>query len=234
MTVVQVAPGVWRVPTAPFDLVNCFLLEAADSSLTLVDVGLKSARPKVLAALSELGRSPRDVTSLVLSHAHTDHAGAAAGLLEQTGSRVYAHDDEAGFLREGRAPALDRSTWSGRLMSRLPTGGFAPVAVDETFTDGAVLPLAGGLQVVHTPGHTPGHCSFLHPSSGVLLTGDAVFNVRGLRWSLASGCTDVRLSRASARRLGELDYDVAGFMHGPHVATRARQSVRAFVAGRPS
>ena len=98
----------------------------------------------------------------------------------------------------------------------------------------AELPVAGGIAVVHTPGHTPGHCSFLHPSSGVLITGDAIFNVRGLRWSFASACTDVTLSRTSAARLGELDFSVAGFTHGPHVSTGAQAAVRAFLAGRPS
>ncbi|MFP5218337.1 MAG: MBL fold metallo-hydrolase, partial [Actinomycetes bacterium] len=99
---------------------------------------------------------------------------------------------------------------------------------------GDVLPVAGGIQVVHTPGHTPGHCSFLHPRSGVLITADAIFNVRGLRYSFTSSCTDVTLSRESAQRLGELDFEVAGFTHGAHVSTGARAAVRAFLAGRPS
>ena len=121
-------------------------------------------------------------------------------------------------------------------MARLPgrATGFAGVGVDGTFEDGDVLPVAGGVHVVHTPGHTPGHCSFLHPRSGVLITADAVFNVRGLRYSFASSCTDVRLSRASAQRLGELEFDVAGFTHGAHVSTGAQAAVRAFLAGRPS
>ena len=79
----------------------------------------------------------------------------------------------------------------------------------------------GGRPTLHPPGHTPGHCSFLHAPSGVLITGDALFNVRGLRYSLKTPCTDVRLSRTSAAMLGELDFSVAGFTHGTHVATGA-------------
>jgi glyoxylase-like metal-dependent hydrolase (beta-lactamase superfamily II) len=231
---VQLAPGVWRIPLAPLDLLNAFLLEGDDGSLTLVDAGTRRAPRAVLAALASLGRSPGDVTHLLLSHAHSDHAGGARALQEASGGRVLAHEREAVYLREGRMPTPDRSTRGGRLLARTSGGGFAGLTPDETFEDGAVLPVAGDVQVVHTPGHTPGHCSFLHAASGVLLTGDALFNVRGLRWSIKTPCTDIALSRSSAARLGELDFEVAGFAHGGHVSTGAPAAVRAFLAGRPS
>jgi len=236
MTAVQVADGVWRIPTAPADLINSYLIAGADGSLVLVDAGAKRAPAALLAALDELGRAPGDVTHLLLSHAHNDHAGGLAEVQTTTGAEVHTHEREAVYVREGRMPAGDRSTRGGRLLARLPRRetGFAPVAELRTFQDGAVLPLAGGITVVHTPGHTPGHCSFLHPSSGVLITADAIVNVRGLRWSFASACTHVALSRTSAARLGELDFSVAGFTHGPHVSTGAQAAVRAFLTGRAS
>ena len=234
MTAVQLADGVWRIPLAPLDLLNAFLLEGDDGSLTLLDAGTRGAARRVLAALEQLGRRPGDVTHLLLSHAHSDHAGGAAAVVTATGSRVLAHEREAVYLREGRMPTPDASTRGGRLLRRTGGGRFTPVAVDDAFADGAVLPLAGGVRVVHTPGHTPGHCSFLHTGAGVLLTGDALFNVRGVRWSIRTPCTDVRRSRESAHRLADLDYDVAGFAHGSHVSSGARSAVRAFLAGRAS
>ncbi|CAN5233386.1 MBL fold metallo-hydrolase [soil metagenome] len=236
MTAVQVADGVWRIPTAPADLINSYLIAGADGSLVLVDAGTKRAPAALLAALDQLGRAPGELTHLLLSHAHNDHAGGLAEVQTATGAAVHTHEREAVYVREGRVPAVDRSTRGGRLLARLPgrATGFAPVAELSTFEDGAVLPLAGGITVVHTPGHTPGHCSFLHPSSGVLLTGDAIVNVRRLRWSFASACTHVALSRTSAARLGELDFSVAGFTHGAHISSGAQPAVRAFLAGRPS
>ena len=236
MTAVQVADGVWRIPTAPADFINSYLIAGADGSLVLVDAGTKRAPKALLAALAELGKRPTDVTHLLLSHAHGDHAGGLAEVQEASGAAVLTHERESVYVREGRMPAVDRSTRGGRLLARLPgrATGFAPVTDVATFEDGAELPVAGGITVVHTPGHTPGHCSFLHPSSGVLVTGDAIFNVRGLRWSFASACTDVTLSRTSAARLGELDFSVAGFTHGAHVSTGAQAAVRAFLAGRSS
>jgi glyoxylase-like metal-dependent hydrolase (beta-lactamase superfamily II) len=236
MTAVQVADGVWRLPTAPADLVNSYLLAGDDGTLVLLDAGTRSAPRRLLAALAGLGRAPEDVTHLLLSHAHNDHAGGAKAVQEATSSAVVTHEREAVYVREGRVPRPDRSTWGGRLLGRLPrrASGFRAVAVTSTFVDGEVLPLAGGLEVVHTPGHTPGHCSFLHPSSGVLLTGDALFNVRRISYSIKGPCTDVRMSRSSAARLGELEFAVAGFTHGPHVSDGAQSAVRAFLAGRPS
>ena len=233
---VQVADGVWRLPTAPKDLINSYLLAGSDGTLVLLDAGTRWAPRRLLAALAGLGRAPEDVTHLLLSHAHADHAGGAKAVQEASSSAVVAHEREAVYVREGRTPVPDRSTAGGRLVRRLPrrASGFRAVEVTSTFVDREVLPLADGLTVVHTPGHTPGHCSFLHPSSGVLLTGDALFNVRKLGYPFASGCTHVRLSRTSAARLGELDFAVAGFTHGPHVSTGAQAAVRAFLAGRPS
>jgi glyoxylase-like metal-dependent hydrolase (beta-lactamase superfamily II) len=231
MAAVQLADGVWRIPTAPADLVNSFLLADDDGSLTLVDAGFKRAERRVLAALAGLGRAPGDVQRILLTHSHVDHAGGLAGLQRATGSRVVAHDEEAPYLRAGTPPPSQSTL--GRLLARLPGSGFAPVVVDEGFVDGALLPVAGGLTVVHTPGHSPGHCSFLHPASGVLITGDAVFNVRGLRYSPQAFCFDIPASRETADRLGELDFAVAAFTHGPEVRTGARAALRAFLAGRP-
>jgi glyoxylase-like metal-dependent hydrolase (beta-lactamase superfamily II) len=231
MTAVQLATGIWRIPTVRFDLVNSFLIADDDGSLTLVDAGLKRAEKKVLAALASLGKAPQDVQRIVLTHAHQDHAGGLAGAKAATGANVLAHDRDAVYLQSGKPPQLDHSRLSGRLMSRM-RGGFGKVDVGETFQDGELLPIGGGLRVVHTAGHSPGHVSLLHEPTGVLITGDAIFNVRGLRYSPATFCTDIRLSRETAHRLGELEYDVAAFTHGAHISDGAREAVRAFLRGR--
>ncbi len=168
----------------------------------------------------------------MLTHAHPDHAGGLAAVKEATGGSVLAHDREAVYLRDGRAPRSDTATFGGRLLNRLPGGTFGKVDVARTFTDGELLD--GGLRVVHTPGHSPGHVSLVHEPTGVLFTGDAVFNVRGLRYPPSMLCTDVRLTHETAARLADQEFGVAVFTHGTHVSSGAREAVRAFVAGRPS
>lgn len=231
MVAVQLAPGLWRIPTTPFDLVNSFLLADDDGSLTLIDAGLKGADRKVLAALAGLGRAPQDVRRILLTHAHGDHAGGLARAQRSTGATVHSHDRDASYLRTGKPPQLDTASTRGRLLNRV-RGSFARTEVAGTFQDGDLLPHGGGLRVVHTPGHSPGHVSLLHEPSGTLITGDAIFNVRGLRYSPASFCTDVRLSRETADRLADLEYDRAAFTHGAHIDRGGREAVRAFLRGR--
>jgi glyoxylase-like metal-dependent hydrolase (beta-lactamase superfamily II) len=231
MAAVQLARNVWRIPTAPFDLINSFLFADDDGSLTLVDAGLKRGEKSVLGALAGLGKSPEDVQRIVLTHAHPDHAGGLAGMKRATGADVHAHDRDAVYLQRGKPPQLDTTRLSGRILNRA-RGGFGKVEVAETFQDGELLPIGGGLRVVHTPGHSPGHVSLLHEPTRVLITGDALFNVRGLRYSPAWFCTDIRLSRETADRLGDLEYDTVAFTHGEHIASGAREAVRAFLHGR--
>ncbi len=230
---VPLADGVWRIPTSVGDLVNTFVFRGADGSVTLVDAGYRwIGSRRVLAGLAELGASPSDVTRILVTHAHTDHAGSLARLVDVTGAKVASHERDSIYLREGRAPRTDLSTRAARLAGRFVPKKMAPVEVAEEFADGMVLPVAGGLRVVHTPGHTPGHVSLLHESTGVLVTGDAVFNMRGLRWPPAWACTDPTRNRRSADVLGDLDYEVAAFTHGAEIRDRAREAVRAFLRGR--
>ncbi|MER7072356.1 MBL fold metallo-hydrolase [Terrabacter sp. NPDC000476] len=231
--VVPLAPNVWRIPLVR-DLVNGFALRDDDGQVTLVDMGLASSGPKVMAALAAIGSGPRDVTRLVLTHAHPDHAGGAAHVARETGRGFTVHHDDAAHVVEGSSPPRDRSLLLGRLLDRVTRPGrdFEPVTVEHEMRDGDVLPIAGGLRVVHTPGHSPGHVSLLHEESRTLITGDAIFNVLGLRWPVKAFCTDFRMTQRTAHVLGELDYDVAAFTHGAELRDRPREAIRRFLSRR--
>ena len=196
-------------------------------------MGISRSGPKVMAALASIGSGPSDVTRLMLTDAHPDHAGGAAYVAQQTGKELGIHEDDADFAREGVSPPRDQSFLLGRLLSR-GKNGFPPVSVGETFTDGQVIPFAGGIQLVHTPGHSPGHVSLLHQDSGVLITGDAIFNVRGLRWPITSFCTDFRMTKQTAVRLAELEYTTAAFTHGPELRDHPREHIRRFLKDKGS
>ena len=234
---VQLAPGVWRIPTMPRDLVNSFAFTDDDGQVTLVDCGLDKAPRRIVDGLAAIGKRPADVTRILLTHAHPDHAGGAAEMASRTRAPVAVHTDDRPHLVAGRPPPMDQDTALGRLFSRLPGSdrGFAGVSAPETLTDGQVLDVGGGLRVVHTPGHSPGHVSLLHEPSGVLVTGDALFNWRfaGIRFSPRPLCTNFRLSNRSAHELGELDYSIAAFTHGPEIRDGARDAVRRFLSAHP-
>jgi len=228
---IELAPGVWRVPTAPRDLVNSFVLVEADGRATLVDAGTRRAPKRVVAALEHIGVAPDDVTRLLVTHAHPDHVGGLSGLRGRTGATVAVHERDAAYVREGRGPVLDRRTLGGRLVRH--NAGFAPTPVEEELVDGQLLDVAGGLRVLHTPGHTPGHIALLHEPTRVLITGDSVWNAfNRMRWPVSWLCTDAALNRQTAHALAEADYDVAAFTHGPEIRDRARETVRGWLAAR--
>lgn len=228
---VLLAPGVWRIPLVG-DFVNGFMFRDADDQVTLLDMGLRGSGRKVVAALRWIGSDVGDVTRLLLTHAHSDHAGGAAYVAEQTGLGIGVHAHDAECVRTGTVPPFGSAL--GRLTARLPGSGFDAVEVAEALTDGQVLPVAGGLRVVHTPGHSPGHASYLHEESGVLVTGDAIFNIRRLRWPVKAFCTDFAMTQQTAHRLAELDYTTAAFTHGPELRERPREAIRTFLARPPA
>jgi glyoxylase-like metal-dependent hydrolase (beta-lactamase superfamily II) len=229
----EVAKNVWRIPAAAFDFVNIYALVEDDGGVTLVDTGVKSSQKRTVAGLAAIGKTVQDVQRIVLTHAHSDHAGNAAHLTEEAGlAGVAISAIDAPFARLGQAPGRDPSTRLGRLLNRTSKPGkdFPAVVVGEEFADGDVLPIAGGLRVVHTPGHTPGHVALMHEGTGVLITGDSIWNVRKLSFGVRGFCSDIMLNRRTAHVLGEMDYEVAAFTHGPHVSDRARERVRGYLA----
>ena len=226
---VELAPGVWRIPLIG-DYVNGFMLRDDDGQVTLIDMGIASSGAKVIAALRSLGSDPSDVTRLMLTHCHPDHAGGTAYVSEQTGRPVDVHADDAEFVRTGTQPDVDPSSRLGKLFRRFPEPKVGKVAIGEELNDGQVVPFAGGIRVIHTPGHSPGHASYLHEDSGTLITGDAIFNVLGRRWPPKMLCSNFAMTKQTAHRLAEVEYATAAFTHGPEIRDRPRDAIRAFLA----
>ena len=228
--VIELAPNVYRIPTMGSGI-NSFLFKESDGSFTLVDCGVKSAPKKIVAAIKSLNHDVSDVNRIIFTHSHDDHAGGAAQVIELVGkAEVIAHEEEKRFLESGTNPPQDYSHFAGLFFRFLPTGEFTPITVNRTVKDGEHLAIAGGLQVIHTPGHTPGHVSLLHQESGTLITGDSVFNFGfKLAWSISAFCTNFEESKKTALKFLDIDYKIAAFTHGPHIEDGKKLALKKFL-----
>ena len=166
---VYVVPGV---------VANPYIIVDADG-LTIIDTGLPRNEKTILAYVASLGKSARDVKRILLTHSDFDHVGSLAALHKLTGARTYASQIEADAIAAGkpsRIPKMPAGSFIRRLRFLLMRLSFkaTPFQVDEILTDGQVLPVLGGLRVVETPGHTPGHVSLFAPQVGILFCGDSM------------------------------------------------------------
>src|SRR3982751_7038019 len=93
---VRLAGNAWRIPTAPFSGTNSFAFVDDDGQVTLVDTGLSFAPRRIVAGLAAFAKHPKDVTRIVLTHAHADHIGGAPRLVGGTGGAVSGDPGDGG------------------------------------------------------------------------------------------------------------------------------------------
>ena len=149
----------------------CHLLADGDSSV-MIDAGLFGEPVWIRRRVRRLGLAPHSIKAILLTHGHLDHAGNLAWLKRWTGARVYAHAEEQRHVN-GTYPYRGVNKWCGRLEAAgRALFRYRPAAIDEFLTDGQRLPLWGGLQVIHLPGHTSGHCGFYSERHDLLFSGD--------------------------------------------------------------
>ena len=228
---IEISKNIYRVPTL-CSAINSFFFIENDGSITIIDAGLKHAYKKILAAIEYLGHDYSEVKRVLFTHSHDDHTDGAAKLIEILGEpKVLAHVEEVKYLESGENPPRDLSHLAGFFFRFLPQVSHAPVKVHEAIHDRQILPIAGGLEVIHTPGHTPGHSSFLHKESGTLITGDSVVNYGYKRaWGLSAFCTDFNQSKKTALKFLDLDFETAAFTHGPHIQRGGKKALKNFLS----
>jgi glyoxylase-like metal-dependent hydrolase (beta-lactamase superfamily II) len=105
-----------------------------------------------------------------------------------------------------------------------PNEPVAPIRIDEQIDDGDMLPIAGGLEVIHTPGHSAGHVSLLWQNGRLLIVGDVGSNVAGVSDPL--GFEDREQGRRSQRQLASLHFEAAAFGHGRAIPRDAVPRIR--------
>ena len=161
--------------------------------ICLIDSGVKSADALIFDYLKNLGRKPREILLLLLTHAHPDHIGSARAIKEATGCSVAAHPDARAWIEDVEQQFKER-----------PVPGFhdlvgGSTTLDRDLRDGAVIDLGPvTLEVVHTPGHARGSIAFYCKEEGVLFSGDAIPQAKGLPIYEDAAATAVSIKKLKA------------------------------------
>jgi glyoxylase-like metal-dependent hydrolase (beta-lactamase superfamily II) len=181
---------------ADLGFVSAYILYRGGEA-ALVDTGVGGSETTIQAALAEVGLGWDSVAHVIVTHKHPDHQGSVEAVIAATGAPWYAGAADLGEIAAG-------------------TEGEAVGDGDHVF----------GLQVIETPGHTPGHISVLDPVSGVLVTGDALTGSDGGVAGPNPGFSeDIDLANASVGKLAGFGYETALFGHGEPVLTGASAMV---------
>lgn len=224
----ELAPGVHSLGHGKGGHVHAFLLDAG-GELSLVDTLFEGDARLVLDAIRRLGRRPEDLKRIAITHGHRSHLGGLAALKKATGATVHAHpweaDIVAGERRAQPVTLLPRQTprllpYQLGLWLNVPR--HVPCPVDEPLAEGDAF---GPLQVLHAPGHSPGHLAFWWPERRFLIAGDAIATWPGL----CPGWEPFNLNwtehRTSLRRMTGFDAAIVGVGHGDPIVDGAGERV---------
>lgn len=180
----QIARDVYDVGPWGFTQTNVYMVRTG-SSWVLIDAGWARDAARIAHAANAVFGHVAPA-AILLTHCHPDHSGAAGELARMWGCPVWMHPDELPIAvgdfaaMQAVAGPLDRrvilpfmsAMGRRRRQAVLTAGSLADVA--RTFTPGSDVPCLPGWECIATPGHTPGHVSYLRSDDGVLVSGDAL------------------------------------------------------------
>lgn len=181
-----------------------------EEELTLIDTGLQGSSPQIIDFIRQLGRSPGEISLIILTHNHVDHVGGLAELKGATSARVAIHQTDIG--ERGNRPSARAED------------------IDIRLEGSEVLKPLGGLEVINTPGHTRGSISLFSPRNRLLIVGDALRNGRkALHLPSQMAGSDLRQAAESVKRLAELDFGILCLGHGLPVADDVPGKIRRLI-----
>lgn len=201
---VEIVPGVHAV-----QLVGSIGYLIVEDELTLIDAGCAGSHLLLRRYLRRSGRSIDEIARIICTHAHPDHIGGVRGIVGGRSVEVLMHPADATQLKMTLRRVIARPT-PRALVGLLARGPRDP----RPLHDGDVLPVLGGLEVIHTPGHTPGTICLYARARGTVFVGDALQVIRGqLSGPSHLFSVDRLLALRSIARLAALDVGTICFAH---------------------
>ncbi|HSK98848.1 MAG TPA: MBL fold metallo-hydrolase [Rubrobacteraceae bacterium] len=196
---------------------NCYIVGDEESGEgVLIDPGDEATRIAIAVEQTTL-----DISRILLTHAHIDHVGAVAALVEEYACPVLMHAEAEPMLAQLPAQAMMMGLRFGKVPS-----------VDGYIEDEEVVKVGGvELRSLYTPGHAPGHLAFYAESAGLVLAGDALFAGSVGRTDLPGGSMEVLL-RSIEERLLTLPDDTRVYPgHGPETTIANEKAHNPFLQG---
>jgi len=198
-----------------------------DAELVLIDTGLLGQLALLKEAVANAGFSLGQITKVIITHHDLDHIGNAK-ILAELGAKILAHEIDAPYIQgdkpfikvaemEKRLPELnaDQLVFYERIKKGAP---YLYVHVDRLLKDGETLDFCGGIQVIHTPGHVPGHISLWLKQSKVIVAGDAANIVDGaIVGANPQHTQDMMEAQASFEKLLSLQANAIVCYHGGYM-----------------
>lgn len=222
----QISDNIYQVTLG---IVNAFIIE--DDGLTLIDCGYKNSADKIFSDIVKAGKNPNHIRQIILTHCHPDHAGSVGEIKRRLNVPVFAHSEDAKLIEQGIGERLPVQLSPGvfnwlvyKLIIEPVNISIEPVKISEELKDNDIIPVAGGLQIIHTPGHTAGHIALLQKNEGVLIAGDLCANVMGL--GLSTVYEDRNKGIKSIEKIIRSDFDKAVFGHGSPIKKSAKSIIR--------
>ena len=223
----EVVPGVHRLGIRG---ANVYLLVGEE--LALIDTGYPGSTGGIVDYIRGLGRSEKEITTVIITHNHVDHMGSLSELRLLATFKVLAHSGDFGDADPpypGGIRRLLRVPFLHRLRRHL---ALTLEDVDVRLEGGEVLDLLGGLEVVPTPGHTPGSISLYSERHRILFVGDALQKRHGRPSTPARRVsTDPAAAVVSIARMAALDTGTLCLGHGRPIVENPSGKLRA-LAGR--
>ncbi len=165
----EVSPGIHMIPSAKWARIYLVV----GDTLTLVDSGLPWNPGGILKYIRSIGRRTDELKHVLVTHSHPDHVGGTLSLVRKTDAAVIAHRSDVRRAKNNDL-SLDCMGIFGGLPAPIPLLGQTRVSL--LAEEGDILPLHGGIRVIHTPGHTRGSLCFLLEEGKILFSGDTIFS----------------------------------------------------------
>jgi glyoxylase-like metal-dependent hydrolase (beta-lactamase superfamily II) len=183
--------------------VSAYIL-ARHGEATIVDTGVEGSEGAIVGSLATLGLGWEDVSHVIVTHLHNDHQGSLPAVLDLAPDAIpYAGAADIAGIDSPRA--------------------ITPVGDGDTVF---------GLEIIETPGHTPGHISVFDRAGGLLVAGDAMNGADGgIAGANPQFTGDMALANESIGKMAALTFETALFGHGEPVVGGASSLVRELAAG---